>query len=84
LPNLVGIWKTVRNVGVGEPETAKITGWRSGVERELTMVEYHRNRVRYAAVEERGLARITAIVLVTVVALLSGAAFFLIRRWGRP
>ncbi len=83
LPELIGIWKTVRGVRVGEGgKGPEITGWRTGVEGDLERVEFHKNKVYYAEKLASGREWLLAVVVVILILLISGVTLFVTKRSG--
>ena len=67
---LIRIWKTVQNI-----PNPSITGWRSNVERDLKLVEQHRNRVYYAERFSQKYPLLLATFIATMVVLMSGSIY---------
>ncbi len=81
---IIRIWKTVRDVRVGGPDSdTEISSWRSGpgsLERDLAIVELHKRRVDYDEIYRAGPAKVMAIIVVVCVILLSSGTLIVLRR----
>lgn len=77
LAALIGVWKTVRPVG---KPGSKITGWRSGVERDLKLVELHMRKVDQARLLRHGYQKYVAISIVVLIVLVSAVTLLVMGR----
>jgi hypothetical protein len=70
-------WKSVRNHPVDPAGKTKITGWRERVERDLDLVEYHRDYVEYTKALENDRETLVTVTIVVFIIVLGGMALAL-------
>jgi len=80
MEEIVRIWKTVRPVQVGGDKGPKITSWRTGVERDLDLVEYHKDKVDYYKLYKQNYSVWLATTIAVLVIVLSVISYAYMRR----
>ena len=80
MEEIVRIWKTVRPVQVGGDNGPEITSWRTGVERDLDLVEYHKDKVDYYKLYRQNYSVWLAITIAVLVIVLSVISYAYMRR----
>ena len=74
------IWKTVRNVKMGNSNTAVITGWRQNIKRDLDLVEVHKNTVNYNRLLVKNYQVYLAVSICLVILVISVISYLYIKK----